>query len=95
MSYTNCSRKDGGYAVIGSMVVVNIRITADSNATNRIIYGFPTNPGSYTHIAMQALNASNNTSIPCVLDKNGIMTVINTTANIDIIISGTYIAAIA
>ena len=40
LSYTNCTRQNGGYAKIGNLCVVNMELKASSES-NLVIEGFP------------------------------------------------------
>lgn len=62
LSYTNCTYVHGGYVEIGNLVVVNIRVKADSTAASASIGGFPAYTSSQgTRVPVTIYCASNET----------------------------------
>lgn len=91
LTFTDCSYKSGGYAVIGNLVVVNMRITNDNNSNVSVIEGFPTYSGSYNHVVMSAVNGSTNALVLASMARTGALSILNNSGNVDTIISGSYI----
>jgi len=91
LSFEYCTYKSGGYAVIGNMVVVNLRITNDGTSNNRKIYGLPQYTTQYQHVALNAVDASSNTVTFAAVSGAGVIAVVNNSSGVDTIISGVYI----
>ena len=91
LTFEYCTLVTGGYAEIGNLVVINLRITFDGSSSTRRIRGLPGYTSTAQRVVLNLVNASSNTLSFAAVNYNGVMTLVPTTSNADFIVSGSYI----
>lgn len=90
LSFINCNYVEGGYAKIGNLCVVNIRVTQTAGTSFRID-GFPTYSGQYNKVCLSGINVNTTVSVNGGLEASGTL-VMKATGTDAFMISGCYVS---
>ena len=91
LTASKCTIVSGGYAKIGNLVIVQIRVSNSSEAENRIITGFPAyNSISQNCVEMTASDYITSDRVRTNIEPNGTMTIYSTNTNGEFI-TGCYL----
>ena len=92
---TDCVIIAGGYSRIGSIIIINIRLTKTVDAGSTIaVTGFPGYSGTLNQVTLNAFDYETNEKLSCVVTPQGELychTDIN--SNAGVIVSGCYICS--